>query len=352
MAASKTSKRKFIKVTIEGLDVYVFSLSAKDLVKIGYISIRGVDEEKAAVQRIFSEKRVQEVSRFILEGGRFFSPFIINWNHTKTFSFSKECIIIPNIESAAQLIDGQHRLRGIEEAFKESASLGDFEVLVAMTNNLETKEAAKIFTNINSKQQSVSRSLIYDLFTELGNDPNHDTNRAHDIAVELNTNPESPYFERIKFPGKSSKRGMIDLSTVIDSLKDHVGKEGVFQSKNLSTLESQKKTVINFFSAIQLAYDEIDLWNSTTRNPFLGAAGFRAGVEVLVTSVLDRAAATKSVTVKSFKDILALDTSVLLTKDSPDFKSLGGKEQVKKVTDFLKSSIQIEAPKEEEYVFQ
>lgn len=349
MPRGRLSRRKFFKVTIEGVNVYVFSLSAKDLVRIGYISIRGIDEEKAAVQRIFSKKRVKDVSEFIVGGGRFFSPFIINWNHEQSFTVTTESIVIPNIENAAQLIDGQHRLRGIEEAFQEKGLQDDFEVVVVMTDNLDTKDAARIFTNINSKQQSVSRSLIYDLFTELSNDPNHDTIRAHDIALELNTNPESPYFERIKFPGKSTKRGMLDLSTVIDSLRGHLGAGGEFQSKNISSLEIQKRTVVNFFSAIQLAYDEIDLWNSVTKNPFLGAAGFRAGVEVLTSTVLDRAASKSSLTVNTFKEILALDSSALLTKDSPEFKSLGGKEQVKKVIDFLRVSIHVQAPDEEEY---
>jgi len=230
-------------------------------------------------------------------------------------------------------------------------SKGEENVVVVMTNNIETKEAANIFTKINSKQQSVSKSLIYDLFRELEDDPEHEIIRSSDIARYLNTDENSPYFNKIIFPGSSATKGTIQLSVVIDSLKDHVRKNSSFDKKNISSLNVQTKTIANFFDAIKLSYDEIDLWNNSNKNPFLGAAGFRAGIDVLVNILLDRAQDEKSLKVDFFRKVLSLDSKELLFKDSKDFKKLGGKEQIKYIIEFLKESIQSkqEVPSEEDY---
>lgn len=354
MARTKKPKNisvEFIKTKIDGVDIYVFVTQAKHIVNIGYVSERGVKEEKAAVQRIFSQKRVDDIAKFVAAGGGFFSPFILNWNNTEAgLKTEGKKLSIPVIPGSAQFLDGQHRFRGIQKAIEEKNSKGDENVVVILTTHLETKDAANIFTNINSKQQSVSKSLIYDLFKELGYDPNHKINRANDIATALNTNESSPFIGRIKFPGRSGGfQGMLQLSAVIDSLQDHLGPGGSFEKRNIKTLEVQISAIINFFTAISLSYEEVGLWSQTTKNPFLGAAGFRAGIEVLTGSVLDKSAEAASLKVEFFKKLLALDSSLLITKDNPEFKTLGGKEQVKYIVSFITKNLDKKAPNETDY---
>lgn len=150
--------------------------------------------------------------------------------------------------------------------------------------NLTTQEAAKIFLNINSEQKPVPKSLIYDLFGEVIEDEQHAINRASDIADELNNNPESPYYNSIKYPGKSISRGSLDLATIVSALKTYLEPEGVFNKLNLKSLSYQKNTVLNFFS------DKEGLWTVKSKNPFLKSSGFNGAIDHLTSKLLYKCA--------------------------------------------------------------
>src|SRR3990167_9313965 len=116
----------------------------------------------------------------------FFNTFILNWTNAKVKpEFTDGSMTVPIVPSAAQIIDGQHRLAGLQEAIKENDKIGEQEILVTFCIELTTKEAALIFVNINSEQKPVPKSLIYDLFGEMEDDTNHAINRATDIAEDL-----------------------------------------------------------------------------------------------------------------------------------------------------------------------
>ncbi|MBL1917816.1 DGQHR domain-containing protein, partial [Klebsiella pneumoniae] len=87
--------------------------------------------------------------------------------------------------ASIQVIDGQHRLAGLEEAMEEDPKVGEMDILVTLCESLTTPQAAKIFLNINTEQKPVPKSLIYDLFGELEDDETHAINRITDIAREL-----------------------------------------------------------------------------------------------------------------------------------------------------------------------
>ena len=215
-------KSKSLKHKYGDLTVYTQTMKVKDVLHIYYVAVRGKDEEEGAVQRILNKQRIQSIKKFILEGNMFFNTFILNWTNSKTLpTYANEEILIPIVPSAAQVIDGQHRLAGLQEAVNENDTIGDQEILVTLCIGLATKDAALIFLNINSEQKPVPKSLIYDLFPEIENDGNHSINRGNDIASELNENEDSPYYGAIKFPGSPRNVGIIDLSAVISSLKKH-----------------------------------------------------------------------------------------------------------------------------------
>ncbi len=353
MAKIKKIKETSFSAKIEGINVVCFTTKAKNLIEWGYVASRGVNDEPGAVQRLFSKKRVTEIAEYVSDGGGFFSPFILNWkDKDNAVSLGRNEITLPLLPDTAQLLDGQHRFRGIQEAVKNLKYKADKDVLVVLVDNLTTKDAAKIFTNINSKQKTVAKSLIYDLFTELGYAPDHEINRANDIAIALNQNKNSPYFGRIKFPGAPGHSGMIELATVVDSLKDHLGKDGIFKQKNIETLEHQTLVVINFFSVIRDSYEDVGLWEAVKKNPFLGSAGFRAGVNVLASPIINECSVKKSFTRSTFEKILSLDNEDLLTKDDENFRALSGKEQVKAISGFLIGSYEGLAPSEEDYEFE
>ena len=83
------------------------------LTRISYASIRGVDKEEGAVQRVLSTRRINNIRDFTLTRGDYPNSIVLNWintDHPTEISGSR--IKIPDVPMSAQLIDGQHRVAG------------------------------------------------------------------------------------------------------------------------------------------------------------------------------------------------------------------------------------------------
>lgn len=119
------------------------------------------------------------------------------------------------------IIDGQHRIRGIEVAIEELIKQ------ISKANDPEEKEALKIqlddllrmelvvsffidkdlefqamtFSTINRTQRRVSQDLVYELFGLTSEDSPQKT--ALEVALALNAHPKSPFYRRIKLYGGS-----------------------------------------------------------------------------------------------------------------------------------------------------
>lgn len=343
-------KAKALKSKFGMLSVFHLTMKVKDVIYVSYVAVRGKNDEEGAVQRLLNRQRIFSIKSFVLEGNMFFNTFILNWTDKKVKpEFADGAISVPIIPSAAQVIDGQHRLAGLEEAMKEDETIGNQEILVTFCIGLTTKEAALIFVNINSEQKPVPKSLIYDLFGEMEDDGNHAINRATDIAEELNENQESAFYGAIKFPGKARGVGIVDLSAVVTSLKKHLEPDGVFAAHKLTNLQNQKLVILNYFSALKFYYDREDLWANRTKNPFFTNAGFIGAIEHLVSNLITKCAENKSFKVADFKKLLDLPKGELLVRS--DLKNLEGKSQRKAVVEFLENNLLKSLPDQKEYEF-
>jgi len=344
---------KCLENTFGDLKFYTLPMKVKDAVNIYYVAVRGKDKEEGAVQRVLNKQRIKSVKEFVLNGNMFFNTFILNWTnqeYTPEYDVNTRNFKIPIVPSSAQVIDGQHRLAGLEEAMRDNDSIGEKEILVSMSIGLSTREAALIFLNINSEQKPVPKSLIYDLYgiveennTELG------MIRAGDIAIELNENTGSPYYKAVKFPGAPRGSGNIDLSTVVSSLKKALEPDGVFVKYNLKDLNRQKQAIMNYFSALEYYYDKKDIWTSKTKNPFMKNAGFYGAVDFFIESLISKCAEKKSFSTATIKSLLGLDSQSLLVQS--DIKGLDGKTARKRVTEFLETSLLQSIPEQEDYEF-
>jgi DGQHR domain-containing protein len=130
------------------------------------------------------------------------------------------------------IIDGQHRIKGIEIALDRIKSeietlsktlrtgvktesdflekklkdrtqrlkdLEDIELVVSFFIDKTIEYQAMIFSTINRTQKRVSQSLVYDLFGLNTNDSPHKT--AIQVIISLNGHKSSPFYKRIKFYG-------------------------------------------------------------------------------------------------------------------------------------------------------
>lgn len=216
----RVEKYKVLEAHFGDIPAYTFTMKVRDVITIYYVAVRGVDSEEGAVQRVLNRRRISDIKEFILNGHTFFNSFIFNWTDKNYKPEMKDGdICIPIVNSSVQVIDGQHRIAGLEEAIKDDEQVGERDIIVTLCLNLTTPQAAEIFLNINTEQKPVPKSLMYDLFGEVVDDETHSVNRATDIARYLNDDPESPLYKLIKFPGSPRGQGAIELSTFVSSIK-------------------------------------------------------------------------------------------------------------------------------------
>lgn len=346
----KTINVDYLKVKFNDVDVYTQTLKVKDVIQLAYVAVRNVDIEEGSVQRVLNRTRIKSICNYLLNGNIFYNTFILNWtNVDDKISFTKDKIIIPLTPSSAQVIDGQHRLEGLKAAVLKKPEIGEQEIIVSITNHLKTKDAARIFLNINTEQKPVPKSLIYDLFGEIEDDENHAINRANDIVSELNTNDSSPYYRLIKLPGMPRGVGIVDLATFISSIKSDLEFNGIYSKYNINDLEKQKKLFLNFFSGIYHYYNAAGIWNTKTKNPFMHSSGVVGAIDFLKTTLLPMCVSKKSFSIGTFINLLKLDSDHLLLQS--DIKNSDGKSARNIVKEYLTSCLLTDIPEQSEYDF-
>ena len=341
---------QYLPIKLGELDAFVFMMKVKDLEFVHYVARRGCDNEEGAVQRVLSPIRLKSIENYVSQGNIFYTPFFLNWtNKDNTVEFNDGNITIPLVAKSAQVLDGQHRIAGLELALNNNPAVGERDVLVILTNGLETIKAAEIFLNINTEQRPVQKSLIYDLFGLINqNDQEMPIVRANDISSYLNDTVESPYHNLIKMPGYKRGVGCVDMSTIVSSLKDRLKKDGIFSKYHLESLESQKISLYNFFAALKLWYNQDHMWNNKSKHPFLTNAGFIAAIDAFCNLLIPKCASKRSFEVETIYKLLNLN-DLLLTRES--LKNQEGKTQRKIVYEYLENAINKDLPGEHGYSF-
>ena len=341
---------KYVSTEISGVHIYTLVMTVKDLANISYVAVRGKDNEEGAVQRLLNRQRITAIKNYVLDNNMFVNTFVINWTFTERLPQITDTIInIPIICGAAQLIDGQHRLEGIKAAMVEKPELAEKNIIVSLAINLATKDAAKIFLNINSEQKPVPKSLIYDLYGVTDEDRNYAINRAEDIARILNESSDSPFYNAIKYPGMPRGRGKLDLSTVVTALKPYVDHKGKLEEKNLTTLMSQATVLQNYFDALKYHADKNSKWSTLTSNIFYKAAGFIGAIEFFMESVLPKCVAQRSFKQEVIAKMFDFSDVELITPKH--IETTDGRTARKRVIENLKEAFISDIPGEDDYDF-
>lgn len=309
------------------------------LTNISYTAIRGQSDERGAVQRVLNSRRIASVRDFTLEFGEYPGAIILNWvNQDNPIQKENGHLSFSDIQRSAQIIDGQHRLAGIEEAIKENPEIAKFEIPVVIYENLSTRECADIFLSINTEQKTVPRSLVYDLYG-VASEPMVDAAavRARDIAMYLNEEEKSPYYDNIKLPGLPRRRGGIELSTIVTALKPLVEEKGDFERIGITELESQKRVLLNFFLALQKKYGKE--WDKNT-NGFQYAAGFVGAIDFFKLKIIPYCNEKVSFTVDTIAQVMQLDRTNLIYQS--EVKGMSGRESQKKIYELLVDAFTLE----------
>jgi DNA sulfur modification protein DndB len=322
----------YIAVTQKNRTFLLTKLPASLLTAISYASIRGQDEEQGAVQRILNASRIASIKKFTMEKENFPASIVLNWVLKDQPLIKKDNqVSIPEVERAAQIIDGQHRVAGIKAAIQDNPALAALELPVALYEGLDTRECADIFLSINTEQKPVPRSLVFDLYG-VASDTLVDVAamRARDIAIALNESPESPYYELVKFPGAPRTKGGIALSTAVTAIKPLVEPKGTLDQIGVTALEAQKQVILNFLIALKSTYDTH--WDDKS-NAFLYAAGFTGAMEFFRDRLVSYCKSRKSFRSEVISEALATLSKSLIRQQ--EVKGLGGKDAPKVIFDRL-----------------
>lgn len=233
-------------------EYYIASIRAEDLLKISYVDrmrmINGEDSRASylGIQRKLDIARVKKIAQYVMTRDSSFPTSIllaVTEDCAEIFTDeagNKKLRLSPlssneinsrisnqiinefelenyNTEGIAKILDGQHRLAGIEYAiqnlqkdnqlslFQDESKeelierLKNFELNVAIFIGYDIHEQAKLFGIVNLAQTKVNKSLVYNL--EEYSKARSPQLICHNIVKLLDQSPKSPFFERIKMLG-------------------------------------------------------------------------------------------------------------------------------------------------------
>ena len=322
-------KLTFLEVKQRKRNFILSVLPASVLVAISYAAVRRQQDEEGAVQRVLNQSRIASIKNFAAQGGDLPACIVLNWVR-KPLNRQGGLIILPEIPRAAQIIDGQHRVAGLEEAIKENRAMGDVSVPVAIYENLDTRACADIFLSINTEQRPAPKSLVTDLYGIASEEfIDKAALRARDIAMALNEQGQA-YEGWIKLPNAKRQKGGIALSTAASAIKPLVDEKGPLEQIGANTFELQKAIFCNLFSSLSEKYAES--WGEL-KNAFMFAAGFLGAIEFLQAKLIPYCNTKQDFSKELMLKVINLDSTNLILQE--EVKGLGGKDAPKRVFDRL-----------------
>lgn len=201
---------------------YIAAMECQDVIEIAYADIRRIEqrdiEKIVGIQRDLSPPRVKELKKYVRNIDAGFPTSVIlavNSDDTKINERSGK-MQMRRSEGVAKIIDGQHRLAGLE-GFE-----GNFELSVTIFIDMDVQDQAMTFATINLSQTKVNKSLVYDLYElQMSRSPQK---TCHQIARLLNAEDDSPLQGRIKLLGRATGEPFqfITQATFVEKLDDYI----------------------------------------------------------------------------------------------------------------------------------
>lgn len=273
---------------------YISSIPASILLKIVVNKQRSMGGD--GVQRNAIKSRIKDIASFCTNSDSVFpTPIIVSVNNCSVL-IDDHSIEFDDNALIGEVLDGQHRLLGLEDSGIEDA----FDLPVVFMFGLTAEEKAYVFSIINSKQTKVSASLLYDLFDLM--DKRSPQKTAHELARSMNNLAYSPFYNRLKMLG--TKERDQDLATLsqgtfaqsvmlLYSKFPNRDKDRMYNGESIEENDGTilrhyfvdekdeiiLKILLNCFNAVSLVFSKE--WNSPKDNILCKTTGFRAIIKAL-----------------------------------------------------------------------
>lgn len=230
-------------------DIYVGSIPAKILVEITDFDIRTLVSERGidsylGIQRDLDPKRVKEISQYVTGPDATFPTAVVLAVPERCVQIDMPCeaddrfvrMTLSNYPSdnddpeeavlyrhIARVIDGQHRIRGLEGYTGD-----DFDVNVSIFIDADIADQASVFATVNLAQTKVNKSLVYDLF-ELSKSRSPERT-CHSVVVALESTESSPFYRKVKRLGKATPgryTETLSQATVVTGILQYICKDKI-----------------------------------------------------------------------------------------------------------------------------
>lgn len=136
-------------------------------------------------------------------------------NYPSESSDTEDTVLYRHI---ARVIDGQHRIKGLEGYEGDN-----FDVNVSIFIDADIADQAAIFSTVNLAQTKVNKSLVYDLF-ELSKSRSPERT-CHSVVVALEGTESSPLYRKIKRLGKATAgryTETLSQATVVEGILQYI----------------------------------------------------------------------------------------------------------------------------------
>lgn len=299
-----------IRGRIGNYKFYAFAIEPSKLLPISFVSHRAkVDKQNMGTyQRMLVKKRLVAIRNYIEgQNGLFPNSIILNFiTGNKPLRFDKAGAVpeteaqlgylyLPNRYKSAWIIDGQHRLYG----FSGTSQIDKVTIPVVAFENLDASTQARMFVDINSKQQKVPKNHLEDLYSELLWDSKNDGDiylavRSR-IVSELGKERSSPFYKKIKPSSGETDNEPLTIGSITEAIDKNrllgqVPPSGRFRAGplgsdrlpwNENSKKRAKKVLVSYFTDISEGLR--DNWEQKPRDGgfFCSNVGISALMRVL-----------------------------------------------------------------------
>jgi len=217
----------------------------------------------------------------------------LSFLETSALTPQKSMLYIPDGKNSLLIIDGQHRIKGLENANPNVRD--NYDVLVSFIAGFDRAVVAKIFYTVNYTQKPVNKSLLYHLMGEFSHNLDKRT-FLHEVVRVLNEVTSSALYKRVKMLGtvdstatvETQKKMTISQAFLIDYLVrsiDSKAKTGIYPPIFLRFYQIEDFRVdiihfiMNYFEAIS-ELKRVD-WDSPEQSIICKTIGIGAFIRVM-----------------------------------------------------------------------
>ncbi|MEV1948122.1 DGQHR domain-containing protein [Pseudomonas aeruginosa] len=217
---------------------FIANIPYNKLIEITYADTRRVEKEEhgfetmLGIQRHISPSRIKELNQYVNTFDACFPTAIILSVPECCVEYDAASRVLKIFEAPedgdraaipyekiAKILDGQHRIKGLEAYSKDKR----FDMNVSIFVDLDPASEAYIFSVVNQAQTKVNKSLVYDLYSlAKAKSPQK---LCHQVAVALNETDGSPFRHKIKrlgVAGPKTEPVAITQAAFVEALLKHI----------------------------------------------------------------------------------------------------------------------------------